>query len=215
MTDKRLFYVLSALCIIICVSLFGMGFYMYIDSVNNKKMAENMKRIEEAYKEDKEESKEDSNKKVSVDTEINDNDELEMVIADNKISESTKMVYQYYYKDESLLEESEEVPPYFLIGFDFNDMLEYYPDWQIVSFSGKRVVMRKIVDTKNDENFVVTQKDGYIAVYYEDSESQRTLYEITETPVSTLTQEEQVRINDGIIIKGEYELAKVLAEYNS
>ena len=140
---------------------------------------------------------------------------LEMVMADNTINESTKMVYQYYYKDEGKMEESEEVPPYFLLGFDFNDMLEYYPDWQIVSFSGEEVVMRKIVDEKKENSFIITQKDGYIAVYYEDENKGEILYQMTETPISVLTQEEQVRLNDGIIVKGEYELTKILAEYTS
>ncbi len=218
MAERKILYIIASVCILSGVLCFGAAFYVYRNSSINNDVQNN--KAESVYQNENQEQIEEVTENTddnTVKTENVDNteDHLQMVIADNTITESTKMVYQYYYKNEGVMEESEEVPPYFLLGFDFNDMLEYYPDWQIVSFSSKEVVMRKIVEEKNEESFIVTQKDGYIAVYYEDKDEGRTLYEITETPISTLTHEEQVRINDGIIVKSEYELAKILAEYNS
>ena len=218
MAERKILYIIASVCILSGVLCFGAAFYVYRNSSINNDVQNN--KAESVYQNENQEQIEEVTENTddnTVKTENVDNteDHLQMVIADNTITESTKMVYQYYYKNEGVMEESEEVPPYFLLGFDFNDMLEYYPDWQIVSFSSKEVVMRKIVEEKNEESFIVTQKDGYIAVYYEDKDEGRTLYEITETPISTLTHEEQIRINDGIIVKSEYELAKILAEYNS
>lgn len=218
MAERKILYIIASVCILSGVLCFGAAFYVYRNSSINNDVQNN--KAESVYQSENQEQIEEVTENTddnTVKTENVDNteDHLQIVIADNTITESTKMVYQYYYKNEGVMEESEEVPPYFLLGFDFNDMLEYYPDWQIVSFSSKEVVMRKIVEEKNEESFIVTQKDGYIAVYYEDKDEGRTLYEITETPISTLTHEEQVRINDGIIVKSEYELAKILAEYNS
>ncbi len=215
MANRKILYVVSGIALLIGIACFGMSFYMYrniSETVNNI----NEKSQTEVYAQNNDIAEEDDTD-VEEETEVSEvnSNTLEMVMADNTINESTKMVYQYYYKDKGVMEESEEVPPYFLLGFDFNDMLEYYPDWQIVSFSGEEVVMRKIVDEKKEDSFTITQKDGYIAVYYEDEEKGKTLYQITETPVSVLTQEEQVRLNDGIIVKGEYELSKILAEYTS
>ena len=214
MANRKILYFISGIALLVGIICFFMSFYMYTnisDAVNNI----NEKSQTEAYAEN---NNIDDNK-VQEEIKTSENNEetntLEMVIADNTINESTKMVYQYYYKNEGTMEESEEVPPYFLLGFDFNDMLEYYPDWQIVSFSGEEVVMRKIVDEKKENSFTITQKDGYIAVYYEDENKGKILYQMTETPISVLTQEEQVRLNDGIVVKGEYELTKILAEYTS
>lgn len=215
MANRKILYFISGIALLVGILCFFISFYMYrnisntVNNINEKAQSEVYAQNDNSMNNDKDE---EETKTSEYNKETNT---LEMVMADNTINESTKMVYQYYYKDEGKMEESEEVPPYFLLGFDFNDMLEYYPDWQIVSFSSKEVVMRKIVEEKNEESFIVTQKDGYIAVYYEDKDEGRTLYEITETPISTLTHEEQVRINDGIIVKSEYELAKILAEYNS
>lgn len=219
MANRKILYFISGIALLVGIVCFFMSFYMYTnisDTVNNI----NEKSQTEAYAQnDNNIEAENDNKQVEDETKVSEDngisDTLEMVMADNTINESTKMVYQYYYKNEGTMEESEEVPPYFLLGFNFNDMLEYYPDWQIVSFSGDEVVMRKIVDEKKENSFLITQKDGYIAVYYEDENKGEILYQMTETPISVLTQEEQVRLNDGIIVKGEYELTKILAEYTS
>lgn len=215
MANRKILYFISGIALLVGILCFFISFYMYrnisntVNNINEKAQSEVYAQNDNSMNNDKDE---EETKTSEYNKETNT---LEMVMADNTINESTKMVYQYYYKDEGKMEESEEVPPYFLLGFDFNDMLEYYPDWQIVSFSGEEVVMRKIVDEKKENSFIITQKDGYIAVYYEDENKGEILYQITETPISVLTQEEQVRLNDGIIVKGEYELTKILAEYTS
>ncbi len=215
MANRKILYFISGIALLVGILCFFISFYMYrnisntVNNINEKAQSEVYAQNDNSMNNDKDE---EETKTSEYNKETNT---LEMVMADNTINESTKMVYQYYYKDEGKMEESEEVPPYFLLGFDFNDMLEYYPDWQIVSFSGEEVVMRKIVDEKKENSFIITQKDGYIAVYYEDENKGEILYQMTETPISVLTQEEQVRLNDGIIVKGEYELTKILAEYTS
>lgn len=215
MANRKILYFISGIALLVGILCFFISFYMY-RNISNTVNNINEKAQSEVYAQNDTSMNNDKDKEETKTSEYNkETNTLEMVMADNTINESTKMVYQYYYKDEGKMEESEEVPPYFLLGFDFNDMLEYYPDWQIVSFSGEEVVMRKIVDEKKENSFIITQKDGYIAVYYEDENKGEILYQMTETPISVLTQEEQVRLNDGIIVKGEYELTKILAEYTS
>ncbi len=215
MANRKILYFISGIALLVGILCFFISFYMY-RNISNTVNNINEKAQSEVYAQNDTNINNDKDEEETKTSEYNkETNTLEMVMADNTINESTKMVYQYYYKDEGKMEESEEVPPYFLLGFDFNDMLEYYPDWQIVSFSGEEVVMRKIVDEKKENSFIITQKDGYIAVYYEDENKGEILYQMTETPISVLTQEEQVRLNDGIIVKGEYELTKILAEYTS
>ena len=215
MANRKILYFISGIALLVGILCFFISFYMY-RNISNTVNNINEKAQSEVYAQNDTNINNDKDEEETKTSEYNkETNTLEMVMADNTINESTKMVYQYYYKDEGTMEESQEVPPYFLLGFDFNDMLEYYPDWQIVSFSGEEVVMRKIVDEKKENSFIITQKDGYIAVYYEDENKGEILYQITETPISVLTQEEQVRLNDGIIVKGEYELTKILAEYTS
>ena len=62
-----------------------------------------------------------------------------------------------------------DVPPYFLLDMTLEDMKKVYTDWKIVSFSSKEVVMRKILEAKSNEQYIIGEKNGYVAVYYKRS----------------------------------------------
>lgn len=146
----------------------------------------------------------------------------EMVTADtavsansSKIQPYTKMVYQYYYPDDDITKEQEDVPPYYLLDLSLLDMQEMYRDWTIVAFSDTEVVMRKNMAGASDERYVVSQKEGYIAVFYEEAQNGVSLHEVTDTPVSSLPIEEQERLRNGISVYGNENLCKILADYGS
>ncbi|MPN34162.1 hypothetical protein SDC9_181655 [bioreactor metagenome] len=136
-------------------------------------------------------------------------------MTEEKITGSTKMVYQYYYSEDGNTVEQEDVPPYFLIGMTFSDMKDYYPNWQIVYFSEDKVVMRKEVSLETDENYMVGNMDGYVAVFYDNGDYGMSLKTVTETPLSALTKEERQRLDEGIFVSGEEGLARILESYES
>lgn len=142
-------------------------------------------------------------------------EETVTVATQSKIQPSTKMIYQYYYPDDKVVEEQEDTPPYFLLDLTLTDMRKYYTDWQIVSFSSQEVVMRKIVQGKSNQRYIIGEKDGYVAVFYEQPQDGVVLHELTDTPLSALGEEEQQRLKDGIFVLGEDRLAKVLEDYGS
>ena len=131
------------------------------------------------------------------------------------INPSTKIVYQYYYTKDGVMKEMEDVPDYFLLGLSFEDMMKYYTGWQIISFSKKEVVMRQIIDDASEKNYIIGEHDGYVAVFYEQPREGISLHEITDKPVSSLNSDEQERLKEGISIKGDYELSKILEDYGS
>ena len=142
-------------------------------------------------------------------------EETSPVMSEEKITGSTKMVYQYYYPADGNIVEQEDVPPYFLIGMTFSDMKDYYSNWQIVYFSEDKVVMRKEVVLDTDENYMVGNMDGYVAVYYDNGDYGMSLKTVTDTPLSSLDEEERKRLDEGIFISGDEELARVLESYES
>lgn len=132
-----------------------------------------------------------------------------------KIAPSTKMVYQYYYIDDEIMEEQEDVPTYFLIDLTLEDMLEYYPNWHIITFSSDKVVMRKNVKGKSNQRYILGEKDGYLAVFYEEEQDGISLREMTDVPISTLPKDEQVSLKEGIFILGDQRLVEALQNYES
>lgn len=132
-----------------------------------------------------------------------------------KITPSTKMTYEYFYKNDNITEKVEDVPPYFLIDLTRNDLETNFKDWQIKSFSQKEVVLQKTIDGESTQHYVIGEYEGYIAVFYEKEINGTKLKEITNIPLESLTEEEQNKIKKGINITGKEELMKFLENYGS
>ncbi|HCT64619.1 MAG TPA: hypothetical protein DIC60_05055 [Lachnospiraceae bacterium] len=135
--------------------------------------------------------------------------------AEEKIIPSTKMVYQYYYTEDGVTEVQEEEPPYFMIDLTLSDISKYYPSWDIVSFSPKEVVMKKTIIGESEQRYVVGQKDGYVAVFYEEEQEGISLKELTGIPIDGLSEDEKMRLNQGIKVVGNDALARILENYSS
>ncbi len=139
----------------------------------------------------------------------------EVVVDMNRITSSTKLVYEYYYEGDGQVRREEETAPYFLIDMTRQDIEEKYPDWQLQSFSKSEVVMRKNIPGKMEERYIIREYDGYVAVFYEQPKDGVILKEITDTPISSLTEEEQNKLKIGITILGEEALMNALEDYES
>lgn len=139
----------------------------------------------------------------------------EVAISEEKITPSTKIVYRYYYTEDKVLEEQEEVPPYFLLGLTLSDMLKYYTTWDIVSFSSKEVIMERTVFGVSNQRYVIGEKDGYIAVFYEEEQQGISLKEVTDIPVDGLVEEEKLKLKEGVKIIGKEALDRSLESYSS
>ena len=89
---------------------------------------------------------------------LNENGEP-VISSPNKITPSTKIVYEYVYSEDGTVKTVEEEPPYFMLDLTFDDMLKYYPNWEIVSFSPQKVVMRKTIYGSDTQRYIVTDRD--------------------------------------------------------
>ncbi len=132
-----------------------------------------------------------------------------------KITPSTKIVYEYYYPEDDVTEVYEDVPPYFLIDYTLEDMKRVYSNWVITSFSNREVVMKKNVSGPSNQRYVIGEKDGYVAVFYDIENEGLILKEITEEPISALTESERTELEKGINITGNDKLLRALEDYTS
>lgn len=132
-----------------------------------------------------------------------------------RITPSTKLVYEYYYEEDGQIKKEEEVPPYFLIDMTRKDLEESYPDWQLKSFSQSEVVMRKNIVGKSKERYIIKEYDGYVAVFFQEPIDGVSLRELTDTPVASLSPDEQNKLKTGINVIGEEALMSALENYES
>lgn len=157
---------------------------------------------------------EDDTKQKIGDEEITKTTEV-AILNTARITPSTKLVYEYYYEGDGEIKREEEIPPYFLIDMSRQDVEEKFPDWQLKSFSQSEVIMRKNIPGKVKERYIIREYDGYVAVFFEEPVDGVNLRELTDTPVATLTEEDQKKLKIGISILGDEELIKALENYES
>ena len=134
---------------------------------------------------------------------------------EQKITQSTKMVYEYYYPEDDFTEIYEDAPPYFLIGYSLDDIKRCYANWTVVSFSDREVIMKKNVDGPSSQRYVIGEQDGYIAVYYDVENEGKMLKEITSTPITALSDSDRRDVESGIRIIGKERLVRALEDYTS
>lgn len=144
------------------------------------------------------------------------NVELQKVsnINEEKITASTKMVYEYFYETDKSMEVVEDTPPYYLIDIGREELIKNYDDWKVLKFSDKEVVMRKNISGEGRQNYIIGIYEGYVAVFYDKEINGTKLMEITNTPVEALPDEEKERLKKGIAVKGQNELIRILENYD-
>lgn len=205
MFNRKTLMTTVVLCILACVigACVSYAIFNNIPDVSNSELSDLI------------ESSQTNEEGLVLEKSVEDEEEVATASTEEKITPSTKIVYQYYYVDDDIMEEQEEVPTYFLLDLTLDDMLKYYKDWEIISFSSSKVVMRKNVEGESRQRYIIGEKDGYVAVFYEQEQDGISLHEITETPISTLPVDEQANLKEGIFILGDDKLAEAMQNYGS
>ncbi len=145
------------------------------------------------------------------------------------IQADSDYILEVYDRERDYLSKYELNPPAYLVGLDRKGLEQYVADYmehvpldefqmgllsyEIVSFSGKKVVLRKVYDqsTVPYQYYLVVER-GYLVVYYAD---QKTVYEYTGIEAAHLPEEDQVKLAYGIFLKDQSELYGLLQVYSS
>ncbi|MFI3173747.1 MAG: hypothetical protein R3Y53_00925 [Bacillota bacterium] len=127
----------------------------------------------------------------------------------------SEIVYEYLYTKDNITKAVEQVVEPFVVGMSQEELEDVFLDWQVVSFSEEEVVLRKSIQGKSDEVYVIGQIDGYIATFYEDENKVMRLMEVTQIPLSILPEYEQRQLREGIFILGEENLLKLMADFST
>ena len=133
----------------------------------------------------------------------------------NLIDTNTRMVYQYFYTADRVTKEKTEAAPVFLQGLDMEQLKSVYHGWRVVYFSPETVILRCTIEGLSSETYILGEKDGFLAVYYEDAQQMIHLKEKINLPLAALPKEEAQRLREGIRVNGEENLAKILSDINS
>ena len=132
----------------------------------------------------------------------------------DRITSDTTIVYEYAGDADGSVQRLEQNAPAALFNLTRTQLAERIEGYTIESFSSSEVVLRK--NAPRIENYVLGIWDGRVAVFYADSGvTENGLKEVTDTPVSSLSEDEQMRLKLGVVIEGSGQLMKVLEDYGS
>ena len=82
----------------------------------------------------------------------------------------------------------------------------------LVSFSKDSIHIRKVYDNKDNYQYYITVKDGYLVVYENDKE---TVVEVTDIVYDNLADSQKAEVDAGVYIGSDEELYGVLESYSS
>lgn len=125
---------------------------------------------------------------------------------DTVIGENTVLEFVYNYAD-GFSETQQSLPQQFMYGWDREKTQQAYNDWMMTEFSEDRVVFNKSIDGNSTQHYILRENNGYIAVYYKES---NILKEMTSTPVASLSDEDKALFEKGVEIDGEKNLIKYI-----
>ena len=143
--------------------------------------------------------------------------ENEAIVADGKLQErvqaSTELVEEYYDVAEATYSDNKIEMPEEYVGCTREEVVqkitEYMKDvskedrekglvsMNLVSFSKDSIHIRKVYDNKDNYQYYITVKDGYLVVYENDKE---TVVEVTDIVYDNLADSQKAEVDAGVYI---------------
>lgn len=129
---------------------------------------------------------------------------------DNFITASTTIVFKTYFTlCGHMVDKTPEDNKEF-INLSEDALANKYTDWKVSEFSTQQVILKREIQTYCPRHYIISSKDGYIAIYAYNEDGVKTLYEMTDDPISILTKEDQSNLEYGIVADSEEELQQKL-----
>ena len=188
----------------ICFTVFIIGFaYGYLFYT-----ADDQKQEDQVYPVPGLETPKDIGQGEEIQTDIK-NPEGEMISPD-----AVLVLSRYYAVCGHTTVEETQVPKD-MVNLTLEELRTAYKDWEIREFSDKRVMMLKQMPGKCPEHYILREKDGKVAIYYETPVDGIDLKEVTSIPVENLRKEDRANLTRGIKAASKRELAQVLEDLGS
>lgn len=139
--------------------------------------------------------------------------EIEANSREEKISPNCFITLKKTYsKCEHCINEYIEIPES-LVNKTEDELQNEYSDWKIEKFSSNDIILSKIYNGECGQHFLLKSNDGKIVIYKIDENNNENIYEETEISVEYLTDEDKVKIQNGIRVNGKEDLNQLIEDF--
>lgn len=148
-------------------------------------------------------------------------EELQIKVTDdNVVTISTDIRYETKHNKCNHKTTENEKPEPNMIGLDRKSFEEYVkhnlPGWKMSMFSKEEIHLLNEKDTLCSKHFIVGEKNGKIAIFTIDEYGKKVIHRIfKDTTISIITEENQKRLKQGIVVDSEEEAIQVLEDFIS
>lgn len=150
---------------------------------------------------------------VSYNDEDNENRVKETSQEEKKIAYNSTLIINKYFSDcKHTVTTSVEMPSD-MINLTEEELKEKYNTWEVLSFDTKEVSLYKEFEGICNEHYIVSVKNGYIAIYKLDEKDKKSLYEQTDISVRYLPKGDVSELTAGISVQGTEKLNELMENY--
>lgn len=144
-------------------------------------------------------------------------EEGELEIATNskveKISPNCKLTFKSYYSKCGHLIENQENIKETYVNMSKQEFQNVFNAWEIENFTSDEIILYKELNQNCDEHFLLSEKDGYIAIYKLDETNNKKLIKTTDIALEYLETKDLEQIKSGIIVYSKKDLNKTLEDF--
>lgn len=138
---------------------------------------------------------------------------LEIVNQEEKTTPNTLMIYKTYYtRCNHYINEYNDID-ISSVNLNEEEVKDKNRDWKINEFSSEQIVFEREKDEFCNQHFKLKLVDGTIIIYKIDEQGKENEYETTEITSEYLTEEDILKLKEGIAVYGRENLTSVLEDY--
>ena len=144
---------------------------------------------------------------------IEEQNAIEISNREEKTTPNTLLIYRTYYtKCNHYINEYKDIDIN-AVNLNKNELQDINEGWRIEDFSSEQVIFSKEVEDFCMEHFKLKMVDGIVKIYILDEEGNETEYESTDITEEYLTNEDILKLKEGILVYGKESLTSTIEDY--
>lgn len=134
---------------------------------------------------------------------------------ESRIADNTLFVVRKYFKGCGHVIEEKKIVPKEYVGMSKQDFKNMFAGWEIDAFSSKYVVISRVFEGFCPNHFIISIKDGRVAIFYSQPVDGDTLKLITPISIENLPEQEVNDLKKGIVVNSFEDAIKIIEDFGS
>lgn len=142
-----------------------------------------------------------------------ENEVISTSIAETKLSPNCTITEKQYFKGcDHFIKEIKEIPEEW-INFTEEQVKEQYADWKIESLTNNEIIVSQEKEGYCGMHYIVKEHGEVLGIYTTDETGEETWKEDTDIATRYLTEEDLIKVQEGIKAIGDDQLHSVLEDF--